>query len=105
IAFGCTNDTASIRCTPVADSRSISAIFALVGTGSSFCRPSRGPTSRSDIRSGRSLTVILPLLLAGPLRLPLLIERRDALFSVRGEHGRPPRGILDVQSRREPGSA
>src|SRR5580693_1254987 len=105
MALGCTKDTASIRCTPVPDRVLISSTLAPVGTGSSFCRPSLGPTSRSDIRSGRSLTVILPLLLAGPAWLPLLIERRDALCSIRGEHGRPPRGILDVQSRREPGSA
>ena len=60
IASGRTNDTASIRCTPVADSRSISWIFASVGTGSSFCSPSRGPTSRTEIRSGRSLTASSP---------------------------------------------
>src|SRR5487761_927572 len=114
MAFGCTNDTASIRCTPVADNRSISAILASGGTGSSFCRPARGPTSRSDIRSGRSLTggcllvALLALfagsaLFAGPLWFPLLVKRRDALFSVRGERGRPPGGILDFQSRGKPG--
>ena len=54
IADGRTNDTASIRCTPVADSRSSSATFASVGTGSSFCSPSLGPTSRTEIRSGSS---------------------------------------------------
>ena len=55
IAFGWTNDTASIRPTPVRDSASMSATLASVGTGASFCRPSRGPTSRRLIRSGRSL--------------------------------------------------
>src|SRR5215471_8535535 len=55
IASARTNETASIRLTPVCPSRSISAIFAGVGTGSSFCSPSRGPTSRSEIRSGTSL--------------------------------------------------
>jgi hypothetical protein len=54
IADGLTNDTASIRCTPVADNASSSATFASVGTGSSFCSPSRGPTSRTEIRSGSS---------------------------------------------------
>ena len=54
IADGRTNDTASIRCTPVADKASSSATFASVGTGSSFCSPSRGPTSRTEIRSGSS---------------------------------------------------
>src|ERR1700758_408768 len=56
IASGRTNDTASIRWTPVPDSRSISSIFACVGTGSSFCRPSLGPTSRTEIAAGRSDT-------------------------------------------------
>ena len=54
IADGRTNDTASIRCTPVTDSRSSSATFASVGTGSSFCSPSLGSTSRTEIRSGSS---------------------------------------------------
>jgi hypothetical protein len=45
-----------MRRTPVLDKRSISSIFASVGTGSSFCSPSRGPTSRTDIRLGRSDT-------------------------------------------------
>ena len=61
IAEGRTNDTASIRRTPVADSRSSSATLASVGTGSSFCSPSRGPTSRTEIRSGSSqLMLCLP---------------------------------------------
>ena len=46
--------SASIRCTPVTDSRSSSATLASVGTGSSFCSPSLGPTSRTEIRSGSS---------------------------------------------------
>ena len=54
IADGRTNDTASIRSTPVRDSRSSSATLASVGTGSSFCSPSRGPTSRTEIRAGSS---------------------------------------------------
>ena len=54
-ARGWTNETASIRATPVRDSRSMSATFTAVGTGSSFCRPSRGPTSRTDADAGRSL--------------------------------------------------
>ncbi len=67
IADGRTNDTASIRCTPVADSRSSSATLASVGTGSSFCSPSRGPTSRTEIRSGSSqLTVLAPLASGAP---------------------------------------
>ena len=56
IASGRTNETASIRDTPVRESASISSIFAAVGTGSSFCRPSRGPTSRNETRPGRSVT-------------------------------------------------
>src|SRR5271165_3165346 len=56
IASGRTNETASIRCTPVADSRSISSILACVGTGCSFCSPSLGPTSRTEIWRGKSDT-------------------------------------------------
>src|SRR3954468_6926402 len=56
IALGWTKLTASIRRTPVRESASINATFASVGTGSSFCRPSRGPTSRNEIAAGRSLT-------------------------------------------------
>ena len=56
IASARTKETASIRRTPVAESRSISSILAAVGTGSSFCSPSRGPTSRSEIWLGRSDT-------------------------------------------------
>ena len=48
IAFGCTNETASIRFTPVPESASISRTLASVGIGSSFCRPSRGATSRIE---------------------------------------------------------
>jgi hypothetical protein len=48
IAFGCTKLTASIRRTPVPDNASSSRTFASVGTGSSFCSPSRGATSRMD---------------------------------------------------------
>src|SRR4051794_24511006 len=55
MAFGWTKLTASIRRTPVVDSASISSTFASVGTGASFCRPSRGPTSRRLIDWGRSL--------------------------------------------------
>src|SRR4051812_42245961 len=47
IAFGCTNETASIRRTPVSLSASISRTLDSVGIGSSFCRPSRGATSRT----------------------------------------------------------
>ncbi len=54
IADGRTNDTASILRTPVVDSASRSATFASVGTGSSFCSPSLGPTSRTEIASGSS---------------------------------------------------
>src|SRR5215470_14953171 len=46
MARGCTNDTASMRDTPVRESPLINATLASVGTGSSFCKPSRGPTSR-----------------------------------------------------------
>src|SRR5262245_61595107 len=41
-----------MRFTPVRESASSRRTFASVGTGSSFCSPSRGPTSRSDTRSG-----------------------------------------------------
>ena len=59
--WGLNLHTASIRCTPVPDSRSSSATFASVGTGSSFCSPSLGPTSRTEIRSGSSqLMLCLP---------------------------------------------
>ena len=58
IADGLTNDTASIRVTPVRDSVSTRATLASVGIGSSFCRPSRGPTSRSEIFAGSSQLTI-----------------------------------------------
>src|SRR5580698_5921253 len=75
IASGRTNDTASIRCTPVPDSRLISSTLAAVGTGSSFCSPSRGPTSRTEIRLGRSLTdpALPPALLLLPGQSGLLV--------------------------------
>src|SRR6516162_10798494 len=99
IASARTNETASIRLTPVRPSRSISAIFAGVGTGSSFCSPSLGPTSRSEIREGTSLMPSFPW----PVRLSLLIKRGDALAPVRGQRGGAPRGILHFQSRRKVG--
>ena len=46
-----------MRDTPVPDSRSISSILVSVETGSSFCRPSRGPTSRSDNAVGISVMI------------------------------------------------
>src|SRR5690606_25439966 len=76
----------------------ISATLPSVGTGSSFCRPSRGPTSRRLTRSGRSL-----MSLSWPVGRPLLIERRDALAPIPAEGGRPPRGVLDVETGREGG--
>ena len=45
-----------MRLTPVPDSASTRATLLAVGTGASFCSPSRGPTSRSDSRSGRSVS-------------------------------------------------
>src|SRR5215210_8554585 len=94
IALGCTNDTASIRETPVPESASISATLASVGTGSSFCRPSRGPTSRRDSRSGRSL---MPASLPRPDGGALLVECRDALVPVTGDGGGPPARVLHLQ--------
>src|SRR3954467_2840597 len=46
MALGCTNETASIRWTPVRLNASIRRTLASVGMGSSFCSPSRGATSR-----------------------------------------------------------
>ena len=83
---------------PVRESGSISSTLAAVGTGSSFCRPSRGPTSRSEIRSGRSL---IPASLPRPLRLTLLVEGGDALAPVGGECGGAPGRVLHLQPRRE----
>src|SRR6516164_6700630 len=77
IASARTNETASIRLTPVVASWSMSAILAVAGTGSSFCRPSRGPTSRTEIRDGRSVTSAPSP--ARPDRGALLVERRDPL--------------------------
>ena len=54
IALGCTKLTASMRRTPVAESASSRRTLASVGTGSSFCRPSRGPTSRIETAEGSS---------------------------------------------------
>src|SRR5262249_49959576 len=48
MALGCTNDTASIRLTPVCDKASSSSTLASSETGASFCKPSRGPTSRIE---------------------------------------------------------
>src|SRR6516162_2155138 len=98
IASARTNETASIRLTPVWPSRSISAIFADVGTGSSFCSPSLGPTSRSEMRAGMSL--IAPSL-PRPLRLPLVVEGGDALAPVGGQRGGAPGRVLHLQPRRE----
>src|SRR6266480_3447488 len=109
IASARTNETASIRLTPVWPSRSISAIFACVGTGSSFCSPSLGPTSRSEMREGRSL---IPASLSRPLRLPLLVEGGDALALADGplrrfhgyrRVGRHPPGHLDRVRACRPG--
>jgi hypothetical protein len=52
MAEGCTKLTASMRPTPVAESASSRRTFASVGTGASFCRPSRGPTSRMLTEDG-----------------------------------------------------
>src|SRR4051812_31758121 len=46
MALGWTNETASMRRTPVSLNASISRTLDAVGIGSSFCRPSRGATSR-----------------------------------------------------------
>src|SRR3954452_18667436 len=54
MAFGCTNETASIRWTPVRPSASISRTLESVGMGSSFCSPSRGATSRMLTEGMRS---------------------------------------------------
>src|SRR5215831_16707837 len=90
---------ASARLTPVVASWSISAIFAVAGTGSSFCSPSRGPTSRTDIRDGRS--VMAASSPARPDRGPLLVERRDPLPAVLRHGGLPPGRVLHVQRRRQ----
>src|SRR5215467_14263218 len=112
IASGRTNETASILATPVPDSRSISSILASVGTGSSFCSPSLGPTSRTEILAGRSLTAMPLLLMSGgwpgprclparPGGIPFLCERCDALFPIPGAHRGPPGRVLDVQPGRQ----
>src|SRR5499427_1341182 len=98
IASARTNETASIRLTPVWPSRSISAIFAGVGTGSSFCSPSLGPTSRSEMRAGRS---VMPASLPRPLRLALLVEGGDALAPVGGKCGGAPGRVLHLQPCRQ----
>src|SRR5450759_911146 len=100
MARGCTNETASIRLTPVRDSASISATLASVGTGASFCSPSRGPTARSEIAPGRSLigvpSLARPLSLPRPLWRPLVVEGGNAFLAVAAERRRPPGGVLDV---------
>src|SRR5450756_2219579 len=100
MARGCTNETASIRLTPVRDSASISATLASVGTGASFCSPSRGPTSRSEIAPGRSLigvpSLARPLSLPRPPWRPLVVEGGNAFLAVAAERRRPPGGVLDV---------
>src|SRR5579859_2869494 len=91
IASARTNETASIRVTPVWPSRSISAILAGVGTGSSFCSPSLGPTSRSEMRAGMSLI--------SPLSSPLLIGRADVDY-VAGGHRDHPGGGAQLKAAR-----
>src|SRR5262249_57886829 len=98
-----TNETASILPTPVLASWSMSAIFAVAGTGSSFCSPSLGPTSRTDIRAGRSVTAassLSPRSLARPVRGPLVVDRRDPLPPLPRHHGGPPGPVLDVERPR-----
>src|SRR5262252_5144395 len=99
IASARTNETASIRLTPVVASWSISAILAVAGTGSSFCSPSLGPTSRTEIRDGRSVTSASSL--ARPDGGALLVERRDPLPPVGRHRDRPPGRVLHVQRRRQ----
>src|SRR6516164_2015687 len=99
IASARTNETASIRLTPVVASWSMSAILAVAGTGSSFCSPSRGPTSRTEIRDGRSLTSAPSP--ARPDRGALLVERRNPLPPVGRQSDRPPGRVLHVQRRRQ----
>src|SRR5688572_26491172 len=56
--FGLTKLVASMLSRPVAVSRSISSIFAAVGTSVfSFCSPSRGPTSTMRTATGRAISV------------------------------------------------
>src|SRR6266487_2165711 len=107
IASARTNETASILLTPVFASWSMSAIFAVAGTGSSFCSPSLGPTSRTDIRAGRSVTTASSLSpahgsgsLARPVRGALVVERRDPLPPVPRHRGGPPGSVLHVQRLR-----
>src|SRR5262245_24941585 len=103
IAWARTNETASILPTPVLASWSMSAIFAVAGTGSSFCSPSLGPTSRTDIRAGRSVTAassLSPRSLARPVPGPLVVDRRDPLPPVPRHHGGPPGRVLDVERLR-----
>src|ERR1019366_9119687 len=93
-----------------------SSILSSVGTGSSFCRPSRGPTSRTEMRCGKSLTgapfVLCPLSLhsppsprrtassvTAPVRRPFFGERSDALPPVGRHRGRAPGRILDLEAR------
>jgi hypothetical protein len=59
IALGCTKLTASIRRTPVAARAFSSWTLASVGTGSSFCSPSRGPTSRMETRAGYGCSIMM----------------------------------------------
>jgi hypothetical protein len=56
IAFGDTNDAASMRRSPVLDSASMSRTRSSIATGFSFCNPSRGPTSRTSTTFGSART-------------------------------------------------
>ena len=54
IASARTNDAASMWRRPVRESASISRTRASIGTGGSFCNPSRGPTSHTSTLPGQS---------------------------------------------------
>src|SRR5436853_6191100 len=89
IDFGCTNDAASMRRSPAAARASISRTRSATGTGGSFCRPSRGPTSRmshltsefSHVHTGRPPSG-RPNLTLGRVAVVVVARRADEIVDI-----------------------
>ena len=80
IASAFTNAAASMRRRPVALSASISRTRSSTGIGSSFCRPSRGPTSRISTAPISTAPGVLGLTRSG-YRRPQRDRSRTRIFT------------------------
>src|SRR5205823_14763229 len=63
-----------MRDTPVRDSRLIKVILASVSIGSSFCKPSRGPTSRRVMASGSAVIAVVDRDMAESADSPVALD-------------------------------